>query len=141
MRRTLNFLACMWDAMESQEVRSDPEGLDSMNEGMDSMDSMDSMDEGMDEIDEIDEIDGAIGAIGAIGTIGTIGTIGVIGTDGMEGTAFSNDSKMICCSETRDVLRSENTHRRTNSCIKSSRTKRSRFCRECSRGFNRCTVF
>ena len=115
--------------MESQEVRRDPEGLDSMNEGMDSMDSMDSMDEGMDEID------------GATGAIGAIGTIGVMGTDGMEGTAFSNDSKMICCSETRDVLRSENTHRRTNSCIKSSRTKRSRFCRECSRGFNRCTVF
>lgn len=98
--------------MESQEVRRDPEGMNELG--------------GLDELDELERLDGLEG---------------LEGWDGIEGTAFNNDSKMICCSETRDVVRRDSTHRRTNSCTKSSRTTRSRFSRECSRGFNRCTVF
>lgn len=107
--------------MESQEVRRDPEGLNELIE-------LNELNElgGLDELDELERLEG---------------WDGLVEWDGIEGTAFNNDSKMICCSETRDVVRRDNTHRRTNSCTKSSRTTRSRFSRECSRGFNRCTVF
>lgn len=116
--------------MESQEVRSDPEGLKELDE-LERLDEMDELEgfkglERLERLNEMDELEGFEG---------------FEGWDGIEGTAFNNDSKMICCSETRDVLSRDNTHRRTNSCTKSSRTRRSRFSRECSRGFNRCTVF
>ena len=113
--------------MESQEVRRDPEGMNELNE--------------FEGLDELDEFGGLNELIELIELINLIELEGLEGWDGIEGTAFNNDSKMICCSETRDVVRRDSTHRRTNSCTKSSRTTRSRFSRECSRGFNRCTVF